>query len=380
MARPPLSYRCGMKDDLESVKKSLAAKRPAGKLLPQDMLSTGSTLLNLACSGRPTAGFAKGQYYFLVGDSSSGKSWLSLSCLAEATFNKNYDQYRLIQDDAEGGTLMDFEKYFGKRVAARVEPPDTRNGDPVYSKTVEDFYFNLDRAFGDGRPFVYVLDSMDCLTTLADLEKFTDRRVAHDKVRKAGGSPEDLAGSYGTAKAKLNSNSMPSVIARLKQTGSILIIIAQTRDNIGTFTMEKKTRSGGHALKFYACLELWSSVKGPIKKTVRGKDRQLGIHALVRVKKNRQTGRDRRVVIPIYHSFGIDDVGGNVDYLLEEGHWKKKGSTISAPEFEFEGNREQLVAHVEEQDMERRLQMLVARVWNEIEEACEIPRKFRYEG
>jgi hypothetical protein len=60
--------------------------RPTG----EGALSTGSTLLNLACSDRPDAGYFKGAYYYLVGDSQAGKTWLLLSCFAEACRNPQF--------------------------------------------------------------------------------------------------------------------------------------------------------------------------------------------------------------------------------------------------------------------------------------------------
>ncbi len=142
---------------------------------------------------------------------------------------------------------------------------------------------------------------------------------------------------------------------------------------------EKQTRAGGRALKFYAMLELWSSVKNRLKKTVRGKAREIGIVAQVKVKKNRFTGKNRTVEIPIYHSFGFDDLGSCIDYLLAESHWVKKGGDIYAKEFDFTGSREDLISHIETQNLEKQLRTLTGEVWAEIEEACVVQRKSRYE-
>lgn len=336
-------------------------------------LSTGSTLLNLACSGSPTWGFRQGCYYFLVGDSASGKTFLSLTCLAEATLNPAFADHRFLFDNAEEGALMDIRRFFGQAVADRLEPPDKDKHGPVYSETVEQFYFHLDDAFTAGKPFIYVLDSMDSLSTEEEGEKFAERKKAARKGR-------EVSGSYGTAKAKANSAGIRRSIPRLRETGSILIVISQTRDNIGFGAMfNPKTRSGGHALRFYATLELWSSVKGRLKKTVRGKERQTGIVSHVQVKKNRLTGRERSVELPIYHSRGIDDVGSCVDWLITEGHWNKdKGGIVHAPEFRYKGSVESLIRKVEEAGRENELRLLVAEVWQEIEDACEVERKPRY--
>src|SRR2546423_5801296 len=91
----------------------LLSKRDRPVFSREGALSSGSTLLNLACTDHPDLGFFKGAYYYLVGDSVSGKTWLSLSCFAEACCNDAFHDYRLIFDDVEGGALMDIRRYFG---------------------------------------------------------------------------------------------------------------------------------------------------------------------------------------------------------------------------------------------------------------------------
>lgn len=346
-------------------------KKSSPIIQPSDHLSTGSTLLNMACTGNPFHGFSKGHYFFLVGDSISGKTFLSLTCLAEASQNPHFDHYRFIYDNGEDGALMDIEKFFGKKLAKRLEPPSEEDGEPSYSLTVEDFYFHVDDAVQEGQPFIYVLDSMDSLTSRQEGEKFEEVKEAVRKGRQ-------VSGSYGDGKAKINSANLRRVLGGLRSTGSILLVLNQTRDNLG-FGFEKKTRSGGHALRFYACIEIWSSVHSKITKTVRGKKRQLGIYSKVQIKKNRITGRERTVTIPIYHSYGIDDIGSCIDYLVEEGYWKGKGSKIQASEFDFVGSREKLVELIEEREAEMDLRCLVGDVWRDVEKECELKRKKRYE-
>lgn len=357
----------------EDIKKMLRQKRKEEKLTAKDFLSTGSTLLNLACTGHPERGFAKGRYYFIVGDSISGKTWLSLTCLAEAVVNNNFKDHRIIYDNVEDGALMDIEKFFGKKVAEKMESPNWLKDRPLYSNTIEEFYFNVDDAIKDGRPFIYILDSMDSLTSEPEVDKF-------DKTKKAHREGKESKGSYGDGKAKVNSAMLRRVIGRpLQESGSILIIINQTRDNINALPFQsKKTRSGGHALHFYACLEMWSSVAGRITKTVKGKKRQLGVESKIKVKKNRITGRERTVIIPIFHSFGIDDVGSCVDYLIEEGYWKK-APEIKAKGLGIKGSRKKLIRIIENQSLEKDLHEIVGDLWNEIEDACVIKRKRRYE-
>jgi hypothetical protein len=101
--------------------------------------------------------------------------------------------------------------------------------------------------------------------------------------------------------------------------------------------------------------------------------------AEVRVKKNHITGQKGKVQIPIYHTYGMDDVGACVDYLVEEAHWKEGKSGITAPEFEFSGSREKLIKLIEDEASEEDLRRLVFATWNDVQSALQLRRKRRYE-
>lgn len=355
----------------KNVKKKLTKKKKKRKLTSKDYLSTGSVLLNLALTDKPYGGFIKGKYYYIVGDSRSGKTFLTLTCLAEAGINPNFKDYRFIYDNGEDGALMNIKKFFGKAVDKRMEAPSYHKGEPRYSETIEDFYYNVDDAIQDGRPFIYIVDSMDVLGSKAEDKKFDESKKASRKGRKS-------AGSFGDGKAKKNSAGLRRLLTPIKKSGSILIILSQTRDNIGFGAQfNPKTRSGGNALTFYASIEIWSSVRKKIMKTVKGKPRQIGMVSLLKVKKNRFTGKDRKVEVPIYHSFGFDNTGSLVDYLIDEGHWSGD-KKIKAPEFKFEGTEDKLIQYIEDNNMEQDLISIAAGVWAEIEDACKIKRKPRY--
>jgi len=360
---------------IEAIKRRLSTKAPRPKSpTGARLLSSGSTLLDLSCSGSIRGAYAKGQYIFFVGDSDSGKTWYSMTMFAEAARNKNFDDYLFIYDAAEGGAQMDVEYYFGEDAANRIQAPvEDSDGNAMPSAFVEDFYINLDRLLDGGKPILYVLDSMDSLNPREADEKFNEDAQAIE----AG---KDTGGSYGTAKAKLNSNNLRRIIPKLRATGSILIIISQTRDTIGRNAMfNPKTRGGGRALTFYADIEIWTSVKGVISKTVRKKKRSVGNLSLCKVKRSRLTGRKAEVEIPLYHEHGIDDVGACVSYLLSEEHWKKTGKSIKVPEFDIECSEDKLITHIEEQGLEKDLKNIVGTVWREVIEASRVKRKRRYE-
>ena len=104
-------------------RRSIKQQLEETKNTPQLYLSTGSTMLNLAMTGSARKGFRTGHYYLFVGDSRSGKTWFCLSCLAEASIDKRFNDYRFIYDNRERGALMDIAYFFGRKAAERIESP-----------------------------------------------------------------------------------------------------------------------------------------------------------------------------------------------------------------------------------------------------------------
>lgn len=358
---------------LERLKQAMSSKKvkQAGVL----HLSTGSTLLNLAMTGTPDGGWVCGHYFLFVGDSDSGKSWFMHTALAEASIDPRFDDYRLIYDNTESKSLMDIARYFGTRLAERIEPPSVKNGEPVFSETTEDFYFSVDDALKDGRPFIYILDSQDSLTSNREAKKFSQL-----KAKARGKKTEGSDGDYSDGKSKVHSSHMRQLITPLANQNSLLIVVNQSRDSFDMFNRD--SYSGGRALKFYAVAQLWSYNGGKLQKEYKEKKRQLGIKSRIIIKKNHLIGKQSEVVVPIFHSHGIDDVGSCVDWLLSEKVWEKnsKGlirATGMGPV--IEGKYEALVRTIEEKNLEQDLVDLVGESWNEIEAAIAVKRKFRYE-
>ena len=335
---------------------------------PEDFLSTGSTLVNCGITGNARRGFCKGKYYLVVGDSTSGKTFLCATCLAEACRNKNFDDHNLVYWDIENGTGMMSPKFFGQKLMNRIECD--QNNMPT---TVEEMYSQIRKQLKRG-PFIGIVDSMDALDSEKDLKKIEEWEKAREKGKES-------KGSYGTGKAAENSKQLGAIVSKLRDTGSILIIISQTRENIGLDAMfNPKVRSGGKALRFYATVELWSSVKKRLTKTRNEKQIQIGIQSSVRLKKNRSTGREVNVEFPIYWSTGIDDIGSCVDYLVEWKHWKKKGKLIIAHELDIEGDRETIIKSIQSNRRTiSRVRKIVQSVWKKIEDSLKVDRVIPYE-
>lgn len=52
---------------------------------------------------------------------------------------------------------------------------------------------------------------------------------------------------------------------------------------------------------------------------------------------------------------------------------------IKATEIECEMSREKLIQHIEQNELESDVRLLVEETWNSIEAACKVERKRRYE-
>lgn len=361
-----------VKTEAVKVQESLAAKRPRSPVKADAYVSSGLGLLNLAMSGRVHGGVAKGTYVYLVGDSMSAKTWVVLSVLAEASLNKNFDDYELVYDQADpNAAMMDIPFYFGKALEKRIRPPHGTWEDRQNSETLREFYTTAKRAIVKG-PTIYGIDDLDSLMD-------EQEEAETEKKEKLAQSGEKVKGSFFTGPARTNSRNIKRLTSRLKANGSILLAISQTRDKLGTF-FPQKTHSGGHALRFHAQVEVWSSVVGTIRKDIRNKDRVIGSYIQFRVEKNRLTGwKGGTVKVRFYRTLGFDEVGSLTDYLIEEGHWPKRKGIITADEFNYEGPQEKLIRQIDENSQVGDLQILVQKVWREIDDACTVKRRRRYE-
>lgn len=362
----------------DNLKQSLVKKpKPSvTKHSAKDLLSTGSTLLNLACTGKASGGYLKGGLYSMPGDSAAGKTVMAMTAFAEASIDPSFKDYRFVFDDSENGAQWDWSTTFSKAMADRIEPARKDGA----SHTVEEFYYCVDDAVKAGKPFIYVKDSMDSLVPEDDVEKFR-------KDKKASRAGKDASGSYGMAKAKANSSGLRIIHNDLQKSGSILIILSQTRDKIGGMGFgPQKTRGGGHAQTFYAQLELWFSIREKLKRTVNGKQREIGTLSRIRVKKNRLSGKDRTVDIPIYHSSRppVSDIDSCVAWLIEEGRWSSTGETfgggkVTVKDWNVTLPFEQLVQKIQEDRLEKDLRAIVVETWEDLESKCAVVRRNKYE-
>jgi RecA/RadA recombinase len=341
-----------------SVKK---AKQELARQVPKeeepkdsDYLSTGVTLLNLATYGKTYGGLLKGNIYRYCGRSSSGKTFICRTILAEAAASKHFDGYDLIYDDVERGALMDTTKFFGQRLMDRLVPPaKSKSKAPIYSKTIGDFYRRINEKLKEGKRLIWIIDSLDSLVPDTDNNKMTD------------------------GKAKTNSQELRKLLQPLAATKSILVLVSQAHVDMKSM-FGGDLAAGGRAPEFYSTTEVWLRKAKTLFTVHKGKKYPTGHIIRARVQKNRLSGLDRTVYFPFDPRYGIDDIGANIDFLVSSKYWNKESKQINAVEFDIIGSKLEVTQKIEKEGAEKELQVLTGKVWRSIEEACTVERKPRY--
>ena len=350
------------------------------RVSPEMYLSSGITMLNLATTNHPDCFVERGTYILFVGQSGAGKSYVATQLLAEAANNPLFDDYELIYDDVEHGQFFDIPRMFGNKLAHRLRAPhEDESGMPIYSSTVEDFFFSVDDFQNAHKPFIYVLDSMDSLTSSVADTKFVENKEQRRKDLEKGKEVSSLTQGYGDGKAKQISGNLRRVVSRLRDTGSILIILSQVRDNI-TGMGARYTRSGGQALKFFAHGEFWFYTEGDLKRVVDKKERKYGQMTRVSIQKNRITGIKNDIRFPILLGAGISDPDSCIDWLIEEGQIIKPLRSNGLYEFPARNiklNRTDLIRSMEDNFEPYKCE--IVKTWNNILQAVSCVRKRKYE-
>ena len=372
-----LKKKSKVEDTAEQVRSSTKYVRKRKPVDVNDLIPTPCVPFNLECSGHWEGAFKKGSIVNIIGDSSAGKTLFCLSVLAECSIIDRFDDYDFFFDDVERANEFDVEFIFGQECYNRIhgiEPGD------YHSKTIEQFNDRIARLLEKGKPFIYILDSFDALTSESAIEHDEENR----KLREKG---QEVKGSYGDGKPKVFSAFCQQRIDDIQNSGSLIIIISQTRDNLGygaKFT--PKVRSGGRALKFYAAFEIWLAMQKNEKKG----ERTYITNTQAKISKNKLTGRRGSAYFQILFDHGIDYIQSCVQFLMEEGFWDHKKANksegnkagIDTKGFYPSGNISypNLVTWIESNNLEEDLAELCKEAYEiAIAKIAPTHRKFRYQ-
>ena len=336
-------------------------------------IPSGSDLIDLVVGGGRGRGYEAGQVINVCANSGQGKSFMCCEIIANA-YAKYKNKCKWVYDDCESGFTFDTKGLYG------IEIIPNNPQEVVRSPTIEKCYTNVltflqdlkDDEFG-----IYVIDSIDGLVS-DEIEDMTDERM---KAHKAGKDYDK--GSYQGGKPKfLSSQFLPTVAREAEKKNCLVIIVSQLRDNVGGGLYAPKDRvSNGRALLFYSHARVWYTTK----QTIEHKDKAIGVVLSITTKKLKGPRPYRDCLVSLHFRRGIDNVGSNIDYLYDtrtpdRGELKKRAVA------EWDGveySRDDLIAYIEENNLEDELSRRVIEKWETAEEEAEKEvdvRKKRFEA
>lgn len=276
--------------------KGTVMKLSDNKVLDIPAISTGSLSLDIALG---IGGIPRGRVTEIYGPESSGKTTLTMHCIAEA------------QKAGGLAAFIDAEHAFDKAYAEKLGI-DTENlliSQPDNGEQALEIAEHLIRS---GAIDIIVIDSVAALVPKGELEG-------------------EMGDSKMGLQARLMSQALRKLTGAINKTGCACIFINQLREKIGVMFGNPETTTGGNALKFYASVRLDIRRIGQIKE---GADNILGNRTKVKVVKNKVAPPFKVVEFDIMYGLGISKVGEIIDLGVEFDIIKKAGSWFS-----YDGNK-----------------------------------------
>lgn len=254
-------------------------------------IRSGSTLLDLVNGG----GWPLGRMTNIIGDKSTGKSLLAIE--AFANFKRQYPKGKLFYRESEAA----FDPAYGESIGMPVKDIDFGSKGQRWT-LVEDIYADLkDQAASCKKykvPGIYVIDSLDALSTKIDMEReFGVQTYRTDK-------PSQLGELF----RKMTTHIQDAQIA--------LVIISQVRAKIGVTFGDKTTRSGGAALDFYASIINKLAHLKQLKERHNGVERVTAVRIRVKNTKNKTSDAFRECEFNIRFGYGVNDAASCLEWLL----------------------------------------------------------------